>query len=341
MPGIFPHSLQRLDIALPPLSPAPASETEPSGGPQAETVIAPPLADDLAIKDVVVDDSEEDAEGEVDEDLPMAQAPAPTLAGHVQTGRNESAPERRAPPTPSTSAAPQIALTAPSASPAPSPAPGAPSAPSASPSSQSVAPALVQPTPSPVPSPAPAVADAPYFPPPVYSSQFGIHEVSSDYVEALPPVPSDVLRQRLNAALLLRASNKKASKSSAPQAVQPDLYKLHVRSQHMSAKSFLGPSKRVHNVLDTKEWEVGIDEMRAIRAFERIEELKAERKWSFRQPKKQRTGVVPKAHWDHVLDEMVSPVRRRNFRRDCVLIPPRKYSAGCRPTFVKNGAGRS
>ena len=238
-------------------------------------------------------------------------APAPTPAGQVQTGRNESAPERRAQPTPSTSAAPQIALTAPSASPAPSPASGAPSA---STSTQSIAPALKQPAPSPVPSPAPAAADAPYFPPPVYSSQFGIHEVSSDYVEALPPVPSGVLRQRLNAALLLRASNKKASKSSAAQAVQPDLYKLHVRSQHMSAKSFLGPGKRVHNVLDTKEWEVGIDEMRAIRAFERIEELKAERKWSFRQPKKQRTGVVPKAHWDHVLDEMVSSVRRRKLR---------------------------
>lgn len=313
MPGIFPHSLRRLDIALPPLSPAPASEVDPSAERQAETVLAPLLADDLAARDVVVDDSEEDAEGEVDEDLPMAQAPGPTLTSNAQAGRTEKAPERQAPPTPSTSAAPQIALTAPSASPSVAPSP-APAAAGTAASTQSIAPALVQPTPSPVPSPAPAVADAPYFPPPVYSSQFGIHEVSSDYVEALPPVPGDVLRQRLNAALLLRASNKKASKSSAPQAVQPDLYKLHVRSQHMSAKSFLGPGKRVHNVLDTKEWEVGIDEMRAIRAFERIEELKAERKWSFRQPKKQRTGVVPKAHWDHVLDEMVSPVQRRKPR---------------------------
>lgn len=240
----------------------------------------------------------------------MAQAPGPTPAGNAQTDRTKAALGRRAPPTPSTSAAPQIALTAASASPSAAPLPVPALAGAATPA-QSISPALVQPIPSPAPSPAPAVADAPYFPPPVYSSQFGIHEVSSDYVEALPPVPGDVLRQRLNAALLLRASNKKASKSSAAQAVQPDLYKLHVRSQHMSAKSFLGPGKRVHNVLDTKEWEVGIDEMRAIRAFERIEELKAERKWSFRQPKKQRTGVVPKAHWDHVLDEMVSLVRRR------------------------------
>lgn len=45
--------------------------------------------------------------------------------------------------------------------------------------------------------------------------------------------------------------------------------------------------------------------MRAIRAFEKIEQLKAEKAWSFRQPKKQRVGLVPKAHWDHLMDEMV------------------------------------
>lgn len=296
------RSLQRLDIALPPLSPAATAAEEQPAMPQvAKDAIAPLLADDLAAKDVVVGDSEEDAEGEADEDVSMVGAPGTIATGGAQAGRPESAPEQRA-PMPSTFA-PRIAVTAPSASPSAvvSTATGVIG------TSAPVPPAATTPAqPSPSPKPLPAVPEAPYFPTPTYASQFGIHEVSSDYVEALPPVPADVLRQRLNAALLLRASNKKASKSSAPQSVQPDLYKLHVRAQHMSAKSFLGPGKRVHNVLDTNEWEVGIDEMRAIRAFERIEELKADKKWSFRQPKKQRTGVVPKAHWDHVLDEMVS-----------------------------------
>lgn len=166
---------------------------------------------------------------------------------------------------------------------------------------------MAGPSPSPAAPPSPGKLDPRPVPVPTYESQFGIREVSSDYATALPPVPQDVLRNRLNAALMLRASNKKASKSSANQMVQPDLYKLHVRSQHMSAKSLLYPGKRIHNTLGTDEWEVGIDEMRAIRAFERIEELKASKAWSFRQPKKQRTGVVPKAHWDHVLDEMVGP----------------------------------
>ena len=45
-----------------------------------------------------------------------------------------------------------------------------------------------------------------------------------------------------------------------------------------------------------------------MRAFERIEQLKADKAWSFRQPKKQKAGVAPKAHWDHVLDEMVRSI---------------------------------
>lgn len=52
--------------------------------------------------------------------------------------------------------------------------------------------------------------------------------------------------------------------------------------------------------------QVATEEVRANIAFERIEQLKAEKAWTFRQPKKQRIGQVPKAHWDHLLDEMVS-----------------------------------
>jgi len=74
----------------------------------------------------------------------------------------------------------------------------------------------------------------------------------------------------------------------------------------MGSQTFLGPGKRVHNALLSHEWEVGLEEMKSIRVFERIEQLKADKKWSFRQPKKQRIGVVPKAHWDYLLEEMVS-----------------------------------
>ena len=42
-----------------------------------------------------------------------------------------------------------------------------------------------------------------------------------------------------------------------------------------------------------------------MRALERIEKLKQEGRWSFRQPKKQKGPVLAKSHWDWLLDEMV------------------------------------
>lgn len=259
----------------------------------------PLLADSLANPVAIVEDSEEDAEGEADDEIP----PAASAVAQYAADAASSAPSLAPAGAPS---APQIALTAPSASPSAAPSPRASSA-NATPQPTTVSPAALMTAGPSNPVPTPAVADFPHAPLsiPTYESEFGIHEVSSDYIEALPPVPADTLRTRFNSAASLRASTKKAARSSAVQQVQPDLYKLHVRAQLMSAKFFLGPGKRVHNVLSTSQWETGIDEMRAIRAFERIEELKADKKWSFRQPKKQRTGNVPKAHWDHVLDEMV------------------------------------
>jgi hypothetical protein len=39
--------------------------------------------------------------------------------------------------------------------------------------------------------------------------------------------------------------------------------------------------------------------------MQRIEQLKLDGAWSFRQPKKQRGPVLPKTHWDYLMDEMV------------------------------------
>ncbi|BGP44949.1 RNA polymerase II transcription elongation factor SpEAF [Rhodotorula kratochvilovae] len=308
-------SLQQLDLSLPPLSPSP-----PPPPPQASTSAPAPAAPKPLPLSAVANDSEEDAEGEEeDEEIAVAEALAPPGVS-VTTTMGTPASSSSAPRTVDPSAAgpsaiastsrPQIALTAPSATPSETPISPTPVPASGPAPPTTVAPSLLTaaPTPPTSASPQPPTPSVPYEPVPPYHSLFGIHEVSSDYPSALPPVPHDILRNRLNTSLLLRSNTKKTAKSLAPASssalVQPDLYKLHVRAQHMGAKTFLGPGKRVHNALQTREWDVGIDEMRAIRAFERIEQLKNERAWSFRQPKKQRTGVVPKAHWDHVLDEM-------------------------------------
>ena len=233
--------------------------------------------------------------------------------GVTTNGGRPVDPTAAAPSASASTSRPQISLTAPSttSSTTASPAPTLPSDRPLQPTT--IAPSLLTaaPTPPAGASPQPLAPSAPYAAVPPYQSLFGIHEVSSDYASALPPVPHDILRNRLNTSLLLRSNTKKTAKSLAPASssafVQPDLHKLHVRAQHMGAKHFLGPGKRVANSLQTREWDVGIDEARSVRAFERIEQLKNDKQWSFRQPKKQRTGVVPKAHWDHVLDEMVRP----------------------------------
>jgi chromatin modification-related protein VID21 len=40
--------------------------------------------------------------------------------------------------------------------------------------------------------------------------------------------------------------------------------------------------------------------------MERIEQLKHDNQWSFRQMKRFKGPTVAKVHWDYVLDEMVS-----------------------------------
>ncbi|KAF5391851.1 hypothetical protein D9757_001818 [Collybiopsis confluens] len=57
--------------------------------------------------------------------------------------------------------------------------------------------------------------------------------------------------------------------------------------------------------LSTREWDVAMTELQVIRAVDRIELLKSNGRWSFRQPKKQRaSGGITKTHWDYLMDEM-------------------------------------
>ncbi|KAH9951965.1 hypothetical protein B0H21DRAFT_829688 [Amylocystis lapponica] len=57
--------------------------------------------------------------------------------------------------------------------------------------------------------------------------------------------------------------------------------------------------------LSTRDWDVGMSELRFIRTVDRIEALQEAGKWSFRQPKKQRgVGGLAKTHHDYLLDEM-------------------------------------
>lgn len=53
--------------------------------------------------------------------------------------------------------------------------------------------------------------------------------------------------------------------------------------------------------------QVAMTELKLVRAVDRIELLKSNGRWSFRQPRKQRaSGGITKTHWDYLMDEMVS-----------------------------------
>lgn len=82
---------------------------------------------------------------------------------------------------------------------------------------------------------------------------------------------------------------------------QADLYRWYVRARASPGAGMVGKADKC---LMTSDWKVAFNEQRFVRAMARIEKLKAQGEWSFRQPKKQKGPVVRKAHWDHLLEEM-------------------------------------
>lgn len=82
--------------------------------------------------------------------------------------------------------------------------------------------------------------------------------------------------------------------------------------------------------------QVALHELRLMRALERIEKLKQEGRWSFRQPKKQKGPVVAKSHWDWLLDEMVCVF----FSTSLYKLRLFAYRNGCALISVKSDAGR-
>ncbi|KAF9510866.1 hypothetical protein BS47DRAFT_1487193 [Hydnum rufescens UP504] len=63
-------------------------------------------------------------------------------------------------------------------------------------------------------------------------------------------------------------------------------------------------AKKVGKCLTTSEWQVMFNEVRYVKAMRRINELKAQGIWSFRQPKKQKGPILYKSHQDYLLEEM-------------------------------------
>ncbi|WVO13268.1 hypothetical protein L204_100881 [Cryptococcus depauperatus] len=115
--------------------------------------------------------------------------------------------------------------------------------------------------------------------------------LQSSYAASLPPLPP----------VPPSAVGSIARRRKRANSPQPDMYKLHASFSVNPLSSSLNRSTKC--VL-TCDWKVAMDELRHIRAMERIEARKDQCRWSLRQPKKARGLPVPKSHRDYMLEEM-------------------------------------
>ncbi|KAK6907275.1 hypothetical protein I203_101265 [Kwoniella mangroviensis CBS 8507] len=102
-----------------------------------------------------------------------------------------------------------------------------------------------------------------------------------------------------------------------------DLYKLQVS---FTLNPLSGSLSKSSKCVLTNDWKIALNEMRHVRAMERIETKKNENRWSLRQPKKLRTLPVPKSHWDFLLEEMEWMRVDFNEERKWKLIQAREFA---------------
>lgn len=140
------------------------------------------------------------------------------------------------------------------------------------------------------------------------------------YPPSLPTLPDQVVRNRLNIGGLgkkkarerIAAQNNPQLANLSSSSLNTDLYKLGIaKATHSSVRSLVGQgapqagrTRTGGKSITTSDWSVAVAELQTLKTLERIEQLKQERTWSFRQLKKQRATITQKAHWDYLLDEM-------------------------------------
>ena len=124
--------------------------------------------------------------------------------------------------------------------------------------------------------------------PPLSASTFFPFE--TDYTSTLPPLPPIPLQASKRRKTMKDEKRKDMSQLKFEYELNP----LH------------GALSKSTKCLSTEDWKIGMQEIRHIRAMDRIEKKKETNRWSLRQPKKLRGPSIPKAHWDYLLEEMVS-----------------------------------
>jgi chromatin modification-related protein VID21 len=85
----------------------------------------------------------------------------------------------------------------------------------------------------------------------------------------------------------------------------PHLYQI--QAWKMLQKSLASKLATAKKCVTTADWQVAREELRFMRVLERIDELKSQNLWSFKQLKPQTAPSRRKTQWDLMLDEAVFP----------------------------------
>lgn len=151
-------------------------------------------------------------------------------------------------------------------------------------------------------------------------------KASPTYVNTMPELPASLAQNRVAVGGMLRQKREREKERSGQinqsNVLSGGLELVKTGQLHaslLSVRHLLGTPPATDPTVDPKlrgvrpakviltdEWRVAYKELEVQRAMERIETLKAQNKWSFKQPKKQRGPHLHKGHWDYLLDEMVS-----------------------------------
>ncbi|KAI9310322.1 hypothetical protein BX666DRAFT_1280241 [Dichotomocladium elegans] len=73
---------------------------------------------------------------------------------------------------------------------------------------------------------------------------------------------------------------------------------------HANAQPLYKAIQTAQRIVTTRDWTLAWDELRSIKAVQKIEDLKKKNLWSLRQPKRHKASPRSKTHWDILLDEM-------------------------------------
>jgi chromatin modification-related protein VID21 len=109
--------------------------------------------------------------------------------------------------------------------------------------------------------------------------------------------------QRQTSLKKVKKGDKKESKDPKGSWTPMEFNRWQAILSHNPAHKMVRKSTKC---LTSADWDVAIRELLVVKAFERVDEMKAKGEWSLRQPQRQKQPVIAKDHWAYLLDEMVS-----------------------------------